>query len=186
MLYLDDLPGIGFLFAQRERKHLPGMTRRTKRILKGAVAGLAGGLAGSFAMNEFQSWWSKINKSQSGNHSGPATVKAAETIAEKALHRRIPGQRKNLAGEIVHYAFGTLNGAVYGALAEREPRASAFGGTLFGAALFLVADETLVPMLGWSQPPNKYPLSSHVYGLASHLVYGTATNAVRGLVRAAL
>ena len=162
------------------------MTRRTKRILKGAVAGLAGGLAGTLAMTEFQNWWSRMNKNRSGNQREPATVKAARTIIEKGLHRRLPDKRKDVAGEILHYTFGSLNGAVYGALAERTPRASAFGGTLFGATLFLLVDETLVPMLGWSKPPNKYPLSSHVYGFTSHLVYGAAADMVRHAVRAAM
>ncbi len=116
----------------------------------------------------------------------PATIKAARAIVEKGLHRKLPDKRKELAGEIVHYAFGTLNGAIYGALAERKPMASSLGGALFGAALFLLADETLVPALGWSRPPNKAPASSHLYGLASHLIYGAAANTVRHAVRAAL
>ena len=163
------------------------MSRRSKSIWKGALAGLAGGLAGSLAMEEFQSWWSKANRNgNSQRHEEPATVKAARAIAEKALHRKLPDRRKDLAGEIVHYAFGTLNGAVYGALAERSRRATTYRGTLFGAALFVLVDELMVPLLGWSRAPQKYPLSSHLYGLASHVVYGTTADTVRNAVRAAL
>lgn len=162
------------------------MTRKTKRILKGALAGMAGGLAGSLAMVEFQSWWSKMSHQNSNSSGEPATVKAARAISEKALHRRLPDRQKNAAGELVHYAFGTLNGAAYGALAELSPRVRAGGGALFGAVLFAAADEALVPMLGWSRGPWRYPASSHLYGLASHLVYGVATNTVRYLVRAAV
>ncbi len=163
------------------------MTRRKRQIWKGALAGLAGGLAGSFAMNEFQALLSKAEGKQNNKHrSEPATVKAARAIAEKALHRRLPVAQKDRAGELVHYAFGTLNGAIYGALAERAPVACTCAGLLFGAALFLVADEGLVPLLKFSRPPNQYPVSSHVYALASHLVYGSTVDAVREAVRAAL
>lgn len=165
------------------------MTRKTKRILKGAVAGLAGGLAGTYAMTEFQEWWSKASnkRNSAGSRSSePATVKAAELISEKILHRRLLNRDKDRAGELVHYAFGTLNGAAYGALAEKSPIARAAGGTLFGAVLFVVADETLAPLLRFSRPPHKYPLRSHLYGLASHMVYSVTTNAVRGLLRGAM
>jgi Protein of unknown function (DUF1440) len=163
------------------------MTRKTKRILKGAVAGLAGGLAGTLAMTEFQGWWSKTAKKQgSSSREEPATVKAARVIVEKTLHRRLPDKEKKLAGEIVHYAFGTLNGAVYGALAENSRVPGIARGVLFGAILFAVVDEGLVPLLGFSRGPTKYPLSSHLYALASHVVYGAATNTVSNMVRAAL
>lgn len=157
------------------------MRRRKPRVWKGTLAGLAGGLAGSFAMNQFQKIWNKARGGSSGeSHEDPATVKAAETIAY------IPEERKVAAGNAVHYAFGTANGAMYGALAEVSPTARAGAGSLFGATLFVVADEVLVPMFGWSRPPKKYPWTTHAYGLASHLVYGFATDGVRRVVRRAL
>src|SRR5215469_4905708 len=156
----------GKLFAKREQTRLLCMRRRKQRIWKGALAGLAGGVAGALAMNEFQNWWSRLQKSRSSRQKGePARVKAAQTIVEKALHRRLPDQQNGVAGEIVHYAFGTLNGALYGAVAERAPGAAIWGGALYGAALFLLADETLVPLLGSSRGPNQYPLSRHAYAL---------------------
>ena len=136
-------------------------------------------------MNEFQSIWSGASNKRSSN-SEPATVKAARTISEKALRHPLRDREKNRAGELVHYAFGTLNGAAYGALAEVSPLARACAGTLFGAALFVVADEILVPALGWSKSPAKYPWTTHVYGFASHLVYGATTDGVRRMVLGAL
>jgi uncharacterized membrane protein YagU involved in acid resistance len=155
------------------------MTRKTKRVLKGTVAGLAGGLAGTIAMTQFQNLW---NRMMGGSSSGgePATVKAAVRL----FH--VPKDRKKTAGQIVHYSFGALNGAMYGAVAEVEPKASMCAGTLFGATLFVVVDETLVPLLGWSKPPQDYPLTSHLYGFASHLIYGLTTDGVRRAVRSAL
>ncbi len=156
------------------------MTRKARRIRNGALAGLAAGLAGTFAMTQFQALWSKLQKSSDGaGGDDPATVKAALAIfpfSEKS---------KKFGGEIVHYGVGSLSGAVYGALAEISPAVRAGAGSLFGLALFLAADETLVPLLGLSKPPQAYPLSAHAYGLASHLIYGLATDGTRRALRPA-
>ena len=59
-------------------------------------------------------------------------------------------------------------------------------GLPFGAAFWLLADETAVPLLGLSKGPTEYPLSTYAYALASHLVYGLTAEAVRRAVRGAL
>jgi hypothetical protein len=41
-------------------------------------------------------------------------------------------------------------------------------------------------VLGLSKPPIKYPVSTHVYALASHLVYGLTAELVRRNLRKAL
>ena len=43
--------------------------------------------------------------------------------------------------------------------------------------------EAVVPALGLSKPPTEYPLSNHLYSLASHFVYGASTEATRRLAR---
>ena len=55
-------------------------------------------------------------------------------------------------------------------------------GLPFGAAVWAIADETLVPLFGLSKPPIAYPLSKHLYSLAAHLVYGATTEATRRLL----
>jgi uncharacterized membrane protein YagU involved in acid resistance len=77
----------------------------------------------------------------------------------------------------MHYTFGAVSGAAYGMLSHFVPITRAGRGALFGAALWAIADETMVPALGLSKGPAEYPLSTHVYGLASHLVYGMTTDA---------
>src|SRR5215831_9326800 len=54
------------------------------------------------------------------------------------------------------------------------------------AAVWLIADEIIVPALGLSKPPTKYPLSTHASSIASHLVYGMTTEIVRREIRRAL
>ena len=56
----------------------------------------------------------------------------------------------------------------------------------YGAAVWLIGDEAVVPLLGLSKPPSQYPASTHVYALASHLVYGLTLEGGRRAVRALL
>ena len=95
-------------------------------------------------------------------------------------------QEKAKAGPIVHYAFGTVMGALYGVATEYFPDARAGFGTIFGTLLFALADEAAVPLAGLSGKPSEYPASSHLRALASHIVYGASAEAVRAtLTRAA-
>jgi hypothetical protein len=40
-----------------------------------------------------------------------------------------------------------------------------------------------VPLIGLSKGPAEYPLSTHIYSLASHFIYGFTTEAVRRTLR---
>ncbi|MCA1594417.1 MAG: DUF1440 domain-containing protein [Acidobacteria bacterium] len=81
---------------------------------------------------------------------------------------------------------GATSGALYGALAEAIPEVKAGVGVPFGAAVWLIADEGIVPAAGLSKSPTEYPLSIHAYAFASHLVFGLTTELVRRIVRDAL
>lgn len=86
---------------------------------------------------------------------------------------------KQTFGPVVHYAFGGLMGGLYGMAAELRPDVTRGLGTLFGAALFLAADQIVVPALGLSKKPTETPIATHAQELASHLVYGAALDALR-------
>ena len=77
-------------------------------------------------------------------------------------------------------------GGLYGAIAELKPATTAGAGLPFGAAVWLIADEIIVPAFGLSKPPTEYPPSTHAYSIASHLVYGLTTEIVRREARRAL
>lgn len=174
---------------------------RDRHIAKGLFAGLVGGLIGTIVMTEFQNGWSGASRAlnnrkadsnsvaqeqQGEQEKEDATMKAAGKIAELTGHQLSHEQKKKL-GPLVHYSFGTLQGAVYGSVTEMTgDSAGLLSGLIFGAALFLAADEAAVPALGLSGKPAEYPLSSHLYGLASHLVYGLSADIARRGLRAAL
>jgi putative membrane protein len=113
-------------------------------------------------------------------------MKAAGKIASLA-GRQLLHEQKKKAGPLVHYGFGTLQGAMYGAVTGLAGVSGGFlPSIIFGAALFAVADEIALPALGLSGKPTEYPASTHLYGLASHIVYGLSTEIARRGLRAAI
>jgi putative membrane protein len=167
--------------------------RRKRSIWKGLAAGLAGGLAASFAMDQFQAAASRIaqagrnNKRKRRGEDEKATERLAQRISEGVFHHRLTDTEKKWAAPAVHYAYGALVGGLYGALAERRlTRIGALAGVPYGTALWLFSDETAVPLLRLSKGPKQYPVSSHAMALASHVVYATTTDLVRRLVRRAI
>ncbi len=164
--------------------------RNGKKLWKGVVSGAVAGLVASWTMNQFQSGVSKLQKPQStGSQPGEgedATMKAANLGAEKILDRELSTEEKKKTAPFLHYGFGTLMGAIYGAVAEEFPAATSGFGTAYATGVFLVADEGAVPALGLGPRPKEISLSKHAYALASHLVYGLSTESVRRGVRAAL
>ena len=175
------------------------MFRRQTSPWKGLVAGLAGGLAATMAMTQFQNAWTKAaekikgdgrnegeeNKGHSENSEAEdATMKAAGKVASVAGYPLSHDQKKK-ASPIVHYGFGTVMGGVYGVAMEtrrlrRQPPLLAGAG--FGTSLFVGADEIAVPALGLSGQ-SESSIGTHLYGLASHLVYGVTAEGVRRLTR---
>jgi hypothetical protein len=186
--------------------------RKKHELWKGMAAGAAGGLVASWVMNQFQSLWSRktrgierphgaqslqqgspqhgvareLQERGSDHESDNATVRVARLVSEEVFGHRLAESEKEVGGAIAHYAMGATSGAIYGAAAELLPAATAGVGLPFGAAVWLVADELVVPALGLSKPPTAYPPSMHAYALASHLVYGLTTEMARRAARRAL
>jgi putative membrane protein len=177
-------------------------------LLSGLLVGLIGGFVASWTMNRFQDIWLKLSANgQSSTAQSSAegkkfereqtadgdtdeqddtTVKAASALSEGIFGHRLTKDEKKIAGPAVHYALGSGVGGLYGIAAEVVPEVTKGAGVPFGAAFWLVVDETAVPLLGLSKGPTSYPLSTHVYALTSHLVYGLTTEFVRRTLSKAL
>lgn len=181
-------------------------------IYKGIAAGATAGLVASYVMNQFQSAWGKLMENEERSHGAQslqqgspdhgigreleergvdepddnAAVRTGNAISELVFEHHLTKSEKEKAGTIAHYAMGTTSGAIYGAVAEVMPAATVCEGTAFGAAVWLIADEVIVPASGLSRKPTDYPASIHAYAFTSHLVYGLTTELVRRAVRRAL
>lgn len=162
-------------------------------VVKNIVAGIAGGLVASWAMERFQQALGEISEDMGGAPGGggqqhrkpqsePATYKAADAVTQAVTGEPLRDEDKPAGGALVHYAFGAAVGAAYGAAAARSENVTAWAGLPFGATVWLVADEIGVPLSGLSKSPTEYPASSHASALATHLVYGATTEAVRKIL----
>ncbi len=155
-------------------------------LLKGAVAGLVGGIVATVVMGGFQALLSSLSeekKQSKKKKDEPANVKAAEAISENVFDHRLTKSEKEPAGEAMHWAMGVGSGLIYGIASELAPVSTVGLGLPFGAAVWLVADDIVVPALGLSKPVTEFPISTHAYALSSHLVYGLTTDLVRQGVR---
>jgi uncharacterized membrane protein YagU involved in acid resistance len=110
-------------------------------------------------------------------------VKTASAISEGVFGHSLTNKEKEIAGSLVHYAVGTTAGAVYGVAAEYQPNVTTLAGFPFGVAFWMVVDEGALPLLGLTKGPTAYPISTHAYALASHLVFGLTAEVVRSTVR---
>ena len=150
---------------------------------RNAVAGIIGGLAASFVMSQFQNLAAKLERSngqsQASNSDEPATVKAASAISERFTGRELTADEKKWVGPVMHYAMGVASGSIYGVLARAAPLSTVATGAAFGAALWAVADETVVPALGLAGTPTQYPATTHLKALSAHMVYGIAADVAR-------
>jgi putative membrane protein len=168
--------------------------------LHGALAGALAGVAGALALNLFQRLAAQTGQGREagdatiglprtgrgpqpaqaiGNASDDATARVANAALSVIGYQLTDPRAKQMAGEFVHLAFGAINGAAYGLAAELDPRVTAGAGIPFGASVWAVADEGIVPALGLSRGPREASAGLLAYGLLSHVVYGMTTEAVR-------
>ena len=159
--------------------------------MRGMLAGAIGGFVAAWVMNGFISGAMKVQEtmkspeekqreqSQNPQNEEDSTMKVADTVAWLATGQHLSKEGKQKGGPIVHYAFGTLMGSLYGGLVALSDSAKAGAGTAFGTGLFIAADEIMVPALGLSKPPTQQAISDQLTHYAAHLVYGTTTELVR-------
>jgi uncharacterized membrane protein YagU involved in acid resistance len=113
-------------------------------------------------------------------------VKTAEKISSGPLDHELSAEEKKKAGPIVHYAYGSGIGALYGGLAQKHEATRWGFGSAYGAAAWVLGDEIAVPALGLGKTPKETPVSQQVQMLAAHLVHGITLEGVRRLALKAL
>lgn len=150
-------------------------------ILRNAALGAVAGIAASLVMDGVQAGVGAVRKqlsSQDGegkdDGSENSTVKAADRVSEAATGHPVPQEKKKVAGTAVHFGFGTLLGAIYGAAGTAFPIVRTGFGLPFGAGVWAAADEVLVPAAGLTKPPTEIPAAEQASYLAMHLVFGAA------------
>jgi hypothetical protein len=167
-------------------------------------SGLAAGLLAALAMNTFARAINAVRGGREARGAAPGTDRIGRgaqppqakgttdddaavrvgSAAYRALTASEPSRDTRLAlGTAVHYAFGATLGVAYGWMSTRAPAVRAGYGTIYGAAVWLVADEMLMPALRLSRGPRQLPAGVHAYALADHLIFGATLESATRLLR---
>jgi putative membrane protein len=156
---------------------------KQKSVVRGILAGVAGGLAAAWVMNQFMAGPGQtLQQAHSSEPGEDATMKAAEEIVNSTTGEHLSHAEKEKGGPIVHYAFGALTGG----LAEYSSKVTSGFGTSFGGVLFSTADLLAVPALNLAPSPSDQPASALATPFAAHIVYGATTEFVRRILRSLL
>jgi hypothetical protein len=153
-------------------------------LARNLIFGALAGTAATYLMTQFQ------NRSQGNRNEGekegpeagkkeePATTIVAERIYSKVRHSELPDDKKESAGQLVHYTFGAVMGAGFGILADALPQNPISRGLLYGSMVWLFADEIGNAVAKLSPPPWKVDSATHAYAWFSHLIYGAALSGI--------
>ena len=158
----------------KEPKTLP---HPTHSLLKGAVAGLVGGLIATAAKTAAEQMYPPRT------HGEP---EPPDVMVDKASDGRLTTTQKKVASEGIHWGFGALAGAAYGVMAELYPQVTAKNGVTFGMTLMAFAHEGALPALGLSAEPKDQNPREQRSEMVTHVVYGVVAETVRKVVRKAL
>lgn len=149
----------------------------THSLIKGAVAGLVGGLIATGAKTVAE----RIYPPRTHGEPEPPDV-----AVEKLGGDRLPSTNKKVETEALHWGFGALAGAAYGVIAEVYPQVTAKNGITFGMTLMAFAHEGALPALGLSAEPKDQQPREQRSEMVTHVVYGIVAETVRKIVRKAL
>jgi putative membrane protein len=153
------------------------MTDRRRSLVKGALAGLLGGLVGAGAKLVAEEFFPPRMEGQPA----PPVV-----LAEQMAGHPVTSTQEKAAVRGIHWGFGALAGAMYGVAVEIEPSLAAWRGAAFGVTLNRITHEALLPRMGLSPPKELQPPRERLSEWVTHAVYGVATDSVRRVVRRAL
>jgi hypothetical protein len=91
-------------------------------------------------------------------------------------------ETQKLLSRLVHWAYGIVQGGIYGAVRGRQKPPDLAGAGVFGTALWGISAVGL-PVLGLGKGPTAHPLEHHAASLGAHLAYGLAAASVVQLLR---
>lgn len=148
-------------------------------LLRGAVAGAVA----TWTMDRITTWlYARENQAAREREDNARNGKTAYGVAaEKAASvagAELSDQQRQRFGTGIHWALGIGAGAVYGMLRNRYSAIGLARGLAFGAAFWLLVDELATPLMGLTPGPAAFPWQTHARGLAGHLAYGMAEDAV--------
>lgn len=148
--------------------------RRSRSLVKGAIAGFIGGIVATAAKTAAE----KIYPPRTHGKPAPPAL-----LTRKVAGHQLSRRQRKVASETIHWGVGAATGAAYGALAEFYPAATAKQGASFGMAFAAFTHDGALPALGLAARPEYQTAREKSSEMASHIVYGVVTETVRRIVR---
>ncbi len=134
---------------------------------------------------------------------------AVMTVAMTAMHRRLPPEQraplpprqitmaaaKRVGMEdrmdedsrsettmVLHFAYGTIVGAVYAPLAAEAPGLPPLKGMAFGVLIWVLSYLGWLPMTGLLSSATRHPAERNGLMITAHLVWGTVIAAITDMM----
>ena len=104
----------------------------------------------------------------------PAPAHVGKRLIEGLFGIELPPTRARLVNNVMHWAYGVLNGAQYGIVAESLQIPRIRYGLAFGATVW-ASDYVILPAAKLYKPIWDYDAKTLANDLVAHLVYGLAT-----------
>ncbi|MGI8587954.1 MAG: DUF1440 domain-containing protein [Chloroflexia bacterium] len=132
---------------------------------KGAVAGLVGTALMTAAMPLSLNVLRKMDllppQPAAPDPRKQPPAKLAQKIAETAFDTHLDRDEAHIAGQAIHWGYGTVAGIMYGVVQSRLRLPHLLHGSLFGGLVTLAA-WTLVPEMGLTPPPAEQPAPKNI------------------------
>lgn len=151
-----------------------------------AAAVLQGLLAGAIGNAIFTGYQRLVGKGEDEESSkperwddAPETAQVGHRVAEGVFDKDVPLEKADELANAVHWIYGTSWGGLY-ALIEESVQNPVLSAPALATGVIL-ADYTLLPLMGLYKPPWRYPAKTLAADYGHHLVYGFA---VAGAYRA--
>ncbi len=141
-----------------------------------AALSVASGLTASKVMDavttQIYEKQSDQSKRREAEVSDGVAYNVAVTKAAGAIGVSLSDDQVSVGGQVMHYGLGVGLAPVYMLLRRKAGLTPVSAGIASGVALYVVLDEALNPLLGFTPPPQAYPAVTHLRGLAGHVILG--------------
>jgi hypothetical protein len=146
-----------------------------KNTLIGLTAGYSGLRAMDLATSKLYTMASEADKEQEKRVSpGVAYNLAARDLAGD-IDIQLDDKKASTVGSAFHLGLGLNTGLLYMLLRRGLGVGQVSAASTAAGALFFGIDEGANWAMGWSAPPDAYPLSTHIRGAVGHAVLGAIT-----------
>lgn len=150
---------------------------QVRELVADVGAGMIGGYVGTkvmepVSMKLYELESEEDRRKEDEARPGPPYLIAARKSTEALGIELSEEHLEKVAMYVFHYGLGMGWGPPYGFLRRWTDLNPVSAGLLTGAAMSLLVDEGMTPLLGFSAPNREYPLATHLRGFAAHLAFG--------------